>query len=168
VKMPHPAFPVARSALPEILSRGFKVMAENEGERHAIPWAQFISETASALLRQHSPQSNPNAVLAGATAAPAPDSPESNLASSPTNNKDRPSQSKTAAELAKMIEADLGCHPDCPKAGFRITVYGWPNWRAMLTIGPAAGPVRDPQRWRDLTDELAERLRNRYDLAWGE
>jgi hypothetical protein len=48
-------------------------MAENEGERHAIPWAQFISETASALLRQHSPQSNPNAVLAGATAAPAPD-----------------------------------------------------------------------------------------------
>jgi hypothetical protein len=99
---------------------------------------------------------------------PRPISPESNLASSPTNNKDRPSQSKTAAELAKMIEADLGCHPDCPKAGFRITVYGWPNWRAMLTIGPAAGPVRDPQRWRDLTDELAERLRNRYDLAWGE
>ena len=143
-------------------------MAENEVESHTIPWTQLISETASVFLRQHSPLSKSSAVLADAAAAPVPDSPESTLASSPTNIIDRPSQSKTAAELARMIEADLGCHPDCPRAGFRVTVYGWPNWRAMLTIGPAAGPVRDPQRWRDLTDELAERLRNRYDLAWGE
>ena len=72
---------------------------------------------------------------------------------------------KTAAELAQMIEADLAKHPQCPR-GLQVTVYGATHWRAMLTITPAAGPVRDPQEWRDLTEELAERLRNRYDLAW--
>ena len=74
--------------------------------------------------------------------------------------------SKTAAELASMIELDLAQHPDCPEDGFRITVYGATDWRAMLTITPAAGRVQDPQRWRNLTHELAERLRQRYDLAW--
>jgi hypothetical protein len=39
---------------------------------------------------------------------------------------------KTAAELAAMIEADLAQHPECPKSGFRITVYGATHWRAML------------------------------------
>jgi hypothetical protein len=72
---------------------------------------------------------------------------------------------KSAAELAKMIEVDLVQHPDCPN-GFRVTVYGATHWRAMLTITTAAGRVRDPQQWRDLTDELADRLRQRYDLAW--
>ncbi len=75
-------------------------------------------------------------------------------------------QLKTATELAEMIEFDLARHPDCPKAGFRVTVYGWPNWRAMLTIAPAAGGVRNPQEWRDLTNKLSERLRERYALAW--
>ena len=83
---------------------------------------------------------------------------------------DRPEMSagkeiKTAVELAQMIEADLAKHPQCP-TGFKVTVYGATLWRAMLTITPAAGPVRDPQEWRDLTEELADRLRNRYDLAW--
>jgi hypothetical protein len=73
---------------------------------------------------------------------------------------------KTAAELAEMIRLDLSRHPDCPKNGFGVTVYGATHWRAMLTIMPAAGGVRDPQQWRDLTDELADRLRQRYDLAW--
>ena len=47
-----------------------------------------------------------------------------------------------------------------------MAVYGSIQWRAMLMIIPAAGPVRNPQEWRDLTEELAERLRKRYDLAW--
>jgi hypothetical protein len=75
-------------------------------------------------------------------------------------------ETKTAAELAQMIEADLAKHPECPRTGFQVTVYGTTLWRAMLTIKPAAGPVRNPQEWRDLTEELAERLRKRYDLAW--
>jgi hypothetical protein len=73
---------------------------------------------------------------------------------------------KTAAELAEMIELDLSQHPDCPKNGFRVTVYGASHWRAMLTITTAAGGVRNPQQWRDLTEEFADRLRQRYDLAW--
>jgi hypothetical protein len=73
---------------------------------------------------------------------------------------------KTAAELAEMIEQDLARHPECPKAGFRVTVYGGSHWRAMLTITPAAGGVRNPQEWRDLTNDLAERLRKRYQLTW--
>jgi hypothetical protein len=75
-------------------------------------------------------------------------------------------QLKTAAELAEMIELDLARHPDCPKAGFRVTVYGGSYWRAMLTITPAAGGIRNPQEWRDLTNDFAERLRKHYDLAW--
>jgi hypothetical protein len=75
-------------------------------------------------------------------------------------------ETKTAAELAQMIEADLSKHPQCPRKGFVVTVYGATLWRAMLTITPAAGRVRDPQEWRDLTEELAERLRKRYGLAW--
>jgi hypothetical protein len=73
---------------------------------------------------------------------------------------------KTAEELAEMIQHDLAQHPDCPKNGFRVTVYGATHWRAMLTITTAAGRVPNPQQWRDLTDELADRLRQRYDLAW--
>ena len=65
-----------------------------------------------------------------------------------------------------MIEADLAKHPECPEKGFVVTVYGATHWRAMLTIKPAAGPVRNAREWWDLTEELAERLRKRYDLAW--
>lgn len=85
----------------------------------------------------------------------------------PENTDSPPAkEAKTAAELARMIEDDLAKHPQCPRKGFVVTVYGTTLWRAMLTITPAAGPVRDPQEWRDLTEELAERLRRRYDLDW--
>jgi hypothetical protein len=77
-----------------------------------------------------------------------------------------PKEAKTALDLAQMIEADLARHPYCPNKGFVVTVYGASLWRAMLTITPAAGPVRNAKEWRDLTEDLAERLRNRYDLAW--
>jgi hypothetical protein len=74
---------------------------------------------------------------------------------------------KTAAELAGIIERELARFPDCPKHGLRVTVYGGSHWRAMLTITPAAGAVRNPMEWRHLTEDLAERLRERYDLTWG-
>ena len=75
-------------------------------------------------------------------------------------------ETKTAEELARMIEADLAKHPNCPRKGLVVTVYGTTLWRAMLMITPAAGPLRNPQEWRDLTEQLADRLRQRYDLAW--
>jgi hypothetical protein len=74
--------------------------------------------------------------------------------------------SKKAAELAAMITQDLSQHPDAPKQGLKITVYGGTHWRAMLTITPAAGRIRDPQALRDLTNEPARRLRKHYDMAW--
>lgn len=95
---------------------------------------------------------------------PAPDA--NDEPSSESTDAPQGKQTRTAAELARMIEADLGKHPQCPRKGFVVTVYGTTLWRAMLTITPAAGPVRNPQQWRDLTEELAERLRRRYDLAW--
>jgi hypothetical protein len=73
---------------------------------------------------------------------------------------------KTAAELAAMIEADLRSTQNAPRAVSTLRSYGAKHWRPMLTITPAAGRIREPQKWRDLTDELAERLRQRYDLAW--
>jgi hypothetical protein len=82
-------------------------------------------------------------------------------------NADAPKvkETKTAAELARMIEDGLSKHPESRK-DFVVTVYGGTLWRAMPTITPAAGAVRNPQEWRDLTEELAERLRKRNDLAW--
>lgn len=76
-------------------------------------------------------------------------------------------ESKTAAELAGMIELELMQSPGSPAKGLRVTVYGGTsNWRAMLTIAPAAGAVRNAQYLRDMTDNFAERLRQEYDLAW--
>jgi hypothetical protein len=93
------------------------------------------------------------------------------LSESPTppepSNARRPhKEPKIASELAQMIERDLMKHPDCPRQGFRVTVYGATHWRAMLTIMPAAARVRNAQQLRELTDELADHLRQRYDLAW--
>jgi hypothetical protein len=65
-----------------------------------------------------------------------------------------------------MIERELARHPECPRSGFRVTGYGAFDWRAMLTITPAAGRIRDPQQWRDLTAQLADRLGQLYNLAW--
>jgi hypothetical protein len=73
---------------------------------------------------------------------------------------------KSPSELAAMIEHDLALFPGCPGSGLRVTVYGMAPWRAMLTIGPQAGGVREPQKWRDLTKEFADQLRAQYDLAW--
>lgn len=73
---------------------------------------------------------------------------------------------KLASELAALIEHDLTQSPGCPSEGLRVTIYGVTPWQAMLTIGPRAGAVREPQKWRDLTRTIADRLRERYDLAW--
>jgi hypothetical protein len=97
-----------------------------------------------------------------------PDEGSKTVASPPALNRSLPQvkELKTAADLAAMIEHDLAQHPASPKQGLRVTVYGGTDWRAMLTILPAAGRVRNPQQLRDLTSEFAERLRARYDLAW--
>lgn len=115
------------------------------------------------ILGQPKSKSDPPPVQSKAE----PPAPEINVeARQGSTDLSQAKETKTAAELAQMIEADLSKHPECPPKGFVVTVYGATQWRAMLTITPAAGPVRDPQEWRDLTEELAERLRKRCDLAW--
>jgi hypothetical protein len=130
-----------------------------------------ITSLAQQILGQPKPKSDPPAAqpkaLPPAQSKEAPPLPEIKVeARQDITDVPIHKEIKTADELARMIEADLAKHPQCPRAGFVVTVYGTTLWRAMLTITPAAGPVRDPQEWRDLTEELAERIRKRYDLAW--
>jgi hypothetical protein len=145
-------------------------MSDDESEGQAPMRPQFASGNASPTPGQNPPEPKADDLATegqGATVTARgfhEASPPTPLQAPEGRNQHR--QIKTAAELAEMIEMDLSRHPDCPKAGFRVTVYGWPRWQAMLTIEPAAGGIRNPREWRDLTQELAERLRRRYDLAW--
>jgi hypothetical protein len=145
-------------------------MADDEPESHTFTPARIVRGEASANPGRNPPEPNADETAGEGQGITAPvrgfsESPLSAPLLAPEGSNQR-KELKTAAELAEMIELDLSRHPDCPKAGFRVTVYGWPRWRAMLTIGPAAGGVRNPHEWRGLTQELAERLRKRYDLAW--
>jgi len=148
--------------------RGVSAVADNDSGDHKITLAEQIFGKAATIPKGNPPERHEPNVHSTATPGSAlsrrslPDA--SNIEPGEGVNQQR--ELKTAAELAKMIEADLAGHPDCPGAGFRVTVYGWPHWRAMLTITPAAGRVRNPQEWRELTIDLADRLRKRYDLAW--
>jgi hypothetical protein len=150
-------------------------MADADGDHDKLTLAQQIFERTAAILGRHAPDSDTNDVPeAKATSAVEQHFPliESSPPTAPhleaSDGEAPQKQLKTAAELADMIEQDLARHPDCPKAGFRVTVYGGSHWRAMLTITPAAGAIRNPGDWRDLTNEFAERLRKRYEVAWDE
>jgi hypothetical protein len=144
-------------------------MPENDSGDDRITLAQQIFGKAAKIPKANPPEP-PHEPNVPPTAAPG--SAVSNRALpealniEPSADVNQQLEPRTAAELAKMIESNLARHPDCPEAGFRVTVYGWPYWRAMLTITPAAGRVRNPQQWRDITSELADRLRKRYDLVW--
>ena len=140
-------------------------MPHNDLDAPSFKWAQLLPGKASAISEQRPPEPAASDET-GEGHNPAAPSEHSPMLS--TQDRDQQRQRKMPAELAKMIEMDLARHPDCPQAGFRVTVYGWPRWRAMLTIEPAAGGIRNPQDWRELTQELAERLRKRYDVAWEE
>ena len=147
-------------------------MTATGGDRYKLTFAQQIFGRTAAILGRHPSQPGTND-LPEASAIADVERPFPVIESSPPTvphletgeGEAQQKQLKTAAELAEMIEHDLARHPDCPKAGFRVTVYGGSHWRAMLTITPAAGAVRNPEDWRDLTNEFVARLRKRYDLA---
>ena len=52
----------------------------------------------------------------------------------------------------------------CPERGVSVTVYGIP-WRAMLTFGAAAGPVRNKAELQKFFEIITERLQRLYDVA---
>jgi hypothetical protein len=150
--------------------RDTKVAEDDNSDDYKVTLAQQIFGRAALIARRNPPEPKTNGVPdAEIPAIAARDSPVREVSPAspePDEAVAEQRQFKTAAELAGLIESDLALHPDCPKRGFRVTVYGGSHWRAMLTIAPAAGGVRNPGEWRDLTNDLAERLRKRYDLAW--
>jgi hypothetical protein len=77
---------------------------------------------------------------------------------------EHPKEMKTAEELAAMIHADLSKMDGCPHQGITVTVYGIP-WKAMLTFGVAAGPVRNKSELQRFFEVITERLRRLYDVA---
>jgi hypothetical protein len=149
--------------------RDTKVAEDDNGDDYKVTLAQQIFGRAALIARRNPPEPRTNDVPdAERPPVAARDSPVHEFPTAspePDETVAQQRQLKTASELAELIESDLALHPDCPKRGFRVTVYGGSHWRAMLTITPAAGGVRNPGEWRDLTNDLAERLRKRYDLA---
>jgi hypothetical protein len=85
--------------------------------------------------------------------------------SAATGNRDVETRLRTANELAKMILNTLSTLDGCPKRGFVVTVYGFHPWNAMLTITTEAGTVADPALWHERVREMAQRLRQEYDVA---
>jgi len=63
-----------------------------------------------------------------------------------------------------MIHADLSKMDGCPQQGITVTVYGIP-WKAMLTFGVAAGPVRNRSELQRFFEVITERLQRLYDVA---
>jgi hypothetical protein len=155
----------------QIILGGVAAVAEDDSDHYKHTLAQAIFGMTAAMPGHNPADSGTDDIQrAKATSVaalePAGESPPPAASDQePSGRRTQQKQIMTSAELAEMIELDLARHPDCPKAGFRVTVYGGSYWRAMLTITPAAGGVRNPQEWRDLTNDLAERLRKHYDLA---
>jgi hypothetical protein len=77
---------------------------------------------------------------------------------------ERPKEAKTVEELAAMIHEDLSKMEGCPAAGVQVTVYGIP-WKAMLTFGAAAGPVRNRVELQKFFEIITDRLQRLYDVA---
>jgi hypothetical protein len=75
---------------------------------------------------------------------------------------ERLKETKTAAELAAMILADLRQVEGCPKDGLTVHVYGIP-WKALLMFGVAAGPVRNKAELQRFFEIITERLQRLYD-----
>ena len=71
---------------------------------------------------------------------------------------------RTAEDLAAMILADLSKIDGCPQRGVSVTVYGIP-WKAMLTFGAAAGPVRNKAELESFFQIITERLQRLYDVS---
>jgi hypothetical protein len=76
---------------------------------------------------------------------------------------ERPKEKRSAEELAAMIHADLSCMDGCPQQGVSVTVYGIP-WKAMLTFGAAAGPVRNKSDLEVFFRAITERLQRLYEV----
>ena len=76
---------------------------------------------------------------------------------------EHPKEKTSAGELAAMIHADLSRMDGCPQQGVLVTVYGIP-WKAMLTFGAVAGPVRNKADLDVFFRAITERLQRLYEI----
>jgi hypothetical protein len=74
-------------------------------------------------------------------------------------------QSRTPAEIAKMIQHVLLTMDGCPERGFVVTVYGSNPWNAMLMIRPEAGTAIDRSLWTSRVREIGLQLRDNFDAV---
>ncbi len=79
------------------------------------------------------------------------------------DESERPKEKRSAEELAAMIHADLSRMDGCRQKGVSVTVYGIP-WKAMLTFGAAAGPVRNKADLEVFFRAIIERLQRLYEV----
>ena len=79
------------------------------------------------------------------------------------DSPERAKETKTAEELIAMIREDMSKVDGCPDRGIVVTVYGIP-WRAMLSFGVAAGPVRNKAALQRFFDIITERMQRLYNL----
>jgi hypothetical protein len=75
----------------------------------------------------------------------------------------RAKETRTAEEISAMIVQDLLNMDGCPQNGVSVTVYGIP-WKAMLTFGVAAGPLRNKAELQRLFEAIVERYQRLYDV----
>jgi hypothetical protein len=74
-------------------------------------------------------------------------------------------QSRTPAEIAKMIQDELLTMDGCPERGYVVTVYGSNPWNAMLMIRPEAGTAIDRSLWTSRVREIGLQLRDSFDVV---
>jgi hypothetical protein len=90
--------------------------------------------------------------------------PEMRSSEEASNNRER-RQFRSPSEIVDMIVSELQAFDEAPNRGFTITVYGANPWNAMLTIGPDAGAVNDPQGWHSRVREIGVRLRRDFEVV---
>ena len=79
------------------------------------------------------------------------------------DSPERAKETKTAEQLVAMIREDMSKVDGCPDRGIVVTVYGIP-WRAMLSFGVGAGPVRNKAALQRFFDIITERMQRLYNL----
>jgi hypothetical protein len=127
----------------------------------------FAEFRATETTLSHDPEKPWNIVVAednvGTTKARA-ECPEMRSSEEASTNRER-RQFRSPSEIVDMIVRELRAFDDAPKRGFKITVYGANPWNAMLTIGPDAGAVNDPQGWHSRVRDIGVRLRRDFEVV---
>jgi hypothetical protein len=80
-------------------------------------------------------------------------------------SRERPEQSRSAAELEALIFGVFRKIEGFPESGIAITAYGYgPDWNAMLTFAPSSATLAQAKSYRKVLPEVVQRLRMKFAL----